>query len=134
MQKFAALDDRVSDRVEDLYGESIRIEPRTDGELMKGGPDESRPPVTLTAIVDFQPAVLKSKYDGRFDAKAPDLSGEKLHVSIRRSVLSYDLKQGDRIVMLDRSGETVTIGAAPEYDGIGRVLCRCKPAKASSPP
>lgn len=130
-QQFAAYEEIVSEYVDDLYGENIRVEPRADGDLLKGVADPARPVLTIVAVVDYNPIVVRSRDPGRYGADTPDLSGEKLHVSIADSRLPYKLKAGDRIVALDRPGQPMFAVAIVEPDGLGRSVCKCKLGKAS---
>ena len=132
MQKFAAYETIVSEHVDDMFGERIRIEPRADGEFTKVGSDPGRPSIDVTAIVDFEPKVLKSRNSGRFDADSTDLSGEKLHVSVKELLVPYRLQPGDHIHLLDRAApypSKVSISTV-EPDGLGRILVRCAPGVA----
>ncbi|MCZ8103983.1 MAG: hypothetical protein O9972_39580 [Burkholderiales bacterium] len=132
MQRFAEYEAIASNAVDDLYGERIRVEPRDDGEFSKVGPDTARPSIETIAVVDFEPKVLKTRNSGRHDADISDVIGEKLHVSIQERHLTYSLRPGDLIHLLDRSAPYADVAAvsAVEPDGIGRVLLRCKPGRA----
>ena len=130
-QRFAEYEEIVSEHVDDLFGEEIRIEPRADGDLLKGVADPARPVATIIAVVDYNPIVVRSRDPGRYGADTPDLSGEKLHVSIADSRLPYKLKAGDRIVAIDRPDQPTFAVAIVEPDGLGRTVCRCKLGKSS---
>lgn len=127
MQKFATYETIVSDHVDDMFGERIRIEPRADGEFAKVGSDPGRPAIDVTAVVDFEPKVLKSRNSGRFDADSTDLSGEKLHVSVKETLVPYRLRAGDHVLFLDRGAPYPAKAsvATVEPDGLGRILIRC---------
>lgn len=130
-QKFAALESVASALVDDMYGERVRLEPRADGEFAKVGTDHNRPGLTLSAVVDFEPKVLKTRNSGRYDADVSDLIGEKCHVSIKEAYLPYSLREGDIIHLLERAAPypATLLVSAVEPDGIGRVILRCKPGK-----
>ncbi|MFC5509273.1 hypothetical protein [Bosea massiliensis] len=131
MQKFAAYEAIASSLNDGLYGERVRLEPRADGEFSKVGADVSRPALELTAIVDFEPKVLKTRNSGRHDADVSDVIGEKIHISIQERLVPYELRSGDLIHFLERSSPYPSVAAVStvEPDGIGRILVRCKPGR-----
>ncbi|KAB0269061.1 hypothetical protein [Microvirga brassicacearum] len=129
MQKFDAYEAIASENVDDLFGEEIYVEPRADGEFVKGTADPLRVAFSTVGVVDFSPKTMKTRYGGRNDADASELVGELLHISIREVNLPTTIKPGDRVQMLSRPLEPVAAVTTVEPDGLGRVILRCKPGK-----
>ena len=118
----------VSEAVDGLYGEVLRVEPRADGEYVVGAADETRDAYERPGVIDFSPKVVRTSYAGRNDADMPELLGEMVHVSFAESVIPFVPRQGDLIRTVGRSPAQAFSVVTVEPDGIGRVILRCKPA------
>lgn len=131
MQKFADFEAMVSQAVDDLYGETVRVEPRADGKFVRQGADADRPAFDITdAVVDIQPAVARLRNAGRNDGDTAEISADLCHISIADSRLGLMPRRGDRFVLVERVGSPVwQVAKDPEPDGLGRTVFPCTPVK-----
>ena len=130
---FAELEALVSAEVDAVYGEPTRVEPRvkTTGRYSARIADETRSPLSVTGVVDFDPITLISQDTGKYDGMRPAISGEKIHVSYTRSVFpSWVPQQGDLIVLVDRSTQDLLRISRVDEDRLGRLICVCERAAA----
>lgn len=130
---FAELETLVSDAVDTVMGELIRVEPQTKGEVFAGSADPDRPVVDdVVGIVDINPVTVTAQDEGTYDGFQPQLAGERVHISFAESAFSSAAawpKQGDLLVAKERSGmPKYRLNHPPQRDGIGRFVCICVPA------
>ncbi|MDQ0510884.1 hypothetical protein [Ancylobacter amanitiformis] len=127
MQKFAEYEAMVTQAVDDLYGERVRVEPRADSKFVLASADPDRPATTIeAAVVDLQPAVARLRNAGRNDADMAEVSADLCHISIADARLPFALRRGDRFRLIDRPEQPVwAVSKEPEPDGIGRTVFRC---------
>jgi len=126
-QRFASYERRLSEAVDRMYGERLRVVPQSVGEFMNVD-DPDRSPYETFGPVDFNPVVATPKAIGKNDGDSVQVSGERIHISLHEQRLPAGAKfpvQGDVIVLLDREGEPRVRVGNREPDGIGRVILRC---------
>jgi hypothetical protein len=126
--RFAALEARVSSRVDNMYGEPVRVQPRAVEDFGTES-DPDRPAYEATGVADFNPKIVQMKGVGRHDGDYADIEGGAVHVSFHESKLPPDRnrwpKQGDLLVLVDRTTDRAFRVVTVEPDGIGRMVCRC---------
>jgi hypothetical protein len=82
-------------------------------------------------VVDEVPKIVRGRDMGRDDADAADLAGDKIDISYAVSELGPRERwprTGDRIEDIS-TGRSYVVAAAPQDDGIGRVLIKVTRAK-----
>lgn len=127
--RFSRLETRVSSRVDSMYGEPLRIQPKAVGEFVSVN-DSDRPAYDAFGVIDFEPKVVQMKGVGRHDGDYADVEGGAIHISIHESKLPTARaqwpRQGDTITLTDRTVDNTFQVASVEPDGIGRMICRCR--------
>ena len=127
--KFTDLEALVSESIDDLYGEPIKIVPRADGEFYEAATaDPSRNERTVPGILDLQPQVVRMRSIGRDDADSSEIATDRVHVSFDVRELGERAlwpRRGDMLVAIERSSDNSFRVINPEFDGVGRLLCRC---------
>jgi hypothetical protein len=127
--KFADLEALVSEHIDDLYGEPIKVVPRADGEFIAApSGDPGRAEYTVTGILDLQPKVVRMRSIGRDDADSSEIATDMVHVSFDVRDLGERAswpRRGDLLMATDRAFDNAFRVVNPEFDGIGRLICRC---------
>jgi hypothetical protein len=128
---FADIERLVSEVVDDVYGETVRITGMKPGAGDYGAQaeDNGRPFFDVTAIVDFNPVAVAVTDEGQFDGQQPFVAAQKAHVSIDTALLDWAPRRGDKISLTSRSPvEHFILHREPDEDGLGRIVCVCVPA------
>ena len=132
MSLFSDLERRVSSAVDQTMGERIRLEPMKRGEVFAAAADGKREPITVTAVIDFNPATAQVHVQSTYHGFEPKLAGDQIHVSIALSAFQSAAQYpqaNDVIVALERPGMPKSrLTRSPDHDGIGRMVCVCGPA------
>lgn len=133
MTEFSALEQLVSDAIDGVFAESIRVIPmaKGGGDYNSRSEDTEREEIDAIGIIDYNPVVATVVDKGQYDGFQPAVAGEKIHVSFDMDQFQgvYLPRHRDVLVFVDRVGQPrVSISRDPEPDGIGRIVCFCVPA------
>ena len=127
---FTTLEAEVSELVDSHFGEETRIEPRVKGEFLAGAADPDRQIIeTVVGVVDFAPTTLISQDTGKYDGLRPAVTSDKVHVSYAAGLFgaTWEPRQGDMIVLLERSPRDELRVTRVDQDRQGRLVCVCVP-------
>ena len=140
MSIFGAYEQLISDAIDTYMAgpRALAIVPMAPGEYVRGVPDPGSA-ITVIGCVDFNPREISAKGKEKFDGFQPDFSGDRAHVSFDIGALAVETtdrafpdpstwpKQGWQLVLIERSPiVTLQVATAPEDDGFGRFVCRCR--------
>ncbi len=128
---FAALEEMVSEVIDDVYAERTNIVRQEAGTIFSSAASSTRQPIEMIGIVDFNPVLATPVDRGQYDGFQPTIAGTRVHVSydISKFASVEDLpREKDIILFPDRAGgKEYRITRPPEHDGLGRIVCICVP-------
>lgn len=122
---FAALENLVSDSVDELYAERTRILPMAAGRVSRVA-DGDRAIVDAMGVVDFNPVLAKAQDLGQYDGYQPTADADRIHVSYADTEFPAGTRKDDEIELLEpeRGGQKLRITRV-DPDGLGRFVCVC---------
>lgn len=129
MSEFDDIESLVSETIDETYGDEIVIIRTARGEFFtKSQADKTH---VVTGIIDLNPMVIQVQDKSQYDGFQPDVSGQKVHISIDLDEFQKQADQPDQHDILEvekgcNKGR-YKISAKPQNDGIGRILCVCVP-------
>lgn len=130
--RYANLMSQVTAAVDDVFGERLRIEPRTRGTSRNlPGPDPDRAAVTVTGVLRSRDALVDrgASQGGAWEGEMP---GDKAMVYIRTDKApAYHITDGDRVVCLDRPATPAYEVASVHRDGTARLALHVTPLSTS---
>lgn len=129
MSFFDEIESLASDAIDCTYGDEILIIRTQRGEFFTDS--EVNDAYVIVGIVDLNPMVIQVQDKSQYDGFQPDVSGQKVHVSIDLDEFSSKEDHPDQHDILKvkngpRKG-SYKISARPQNDGAGRILCVCVP-------
>lgn len=129
MSDFDEIETLVSEAIDEVYGDEIVIIRTERGEFFTRSQADSDH--VVTGIIDLNPMVIQVQDKSQYDGFQPDVSGQKVHVSIDLDEFSSKADYPDQHDILKvndgpRKG-SYKISAKPQNDGAGRILCVCVP-------
>jgi len=124
--QFAALERRVTNAIDGLYGELTRVVPRAAGQYTSGAADATRTPVEVVGIADFNPISLIAQDTGKYDGIRPAVEGDKIHVSYDMDQFpNWRPRQNDHIWLIARTPVIKLTVTRLDPDELGRAVCVC---------
>ena len=132
--EFADLEDLVSEAIDGLHGEAVRVIGKSKSEHLGRGNDPDRVPLDVIGIVDINPVMAQPADKGQYDGFQVNIGAERIHVSIDEDAFAgeWEPKIGDTIELLEQT--TLKDGVPttkkltikdPQPDGLGRIVCVC---------
>lgn len=124
---FAEYEDMVSDAVDDIHGERVRVVPMVDSKYHGRGESPDHEPFEVIGVVDTNPLMAQVTDKGQYDGFQPNIGADKVHVSVDvHRFNDYTPRAGDTLELLDRIGadqlpRKVTV-KDPQPDGLGRIV------------
>jgi hypothetical protein len=126
MTAFSELDRVAFGAIEGLFGEAVRIIPRTNG-LSGPMPDPDRPPANVTGVFTLAPdapRMFEERREGPSARGATAIQGTGARLTLGATVVTglvYKLRTGDAVRLLSRPGEPVMGISRLDADDVGSV-------------